>query len=77
LFKELITPFNKTNEKYISFNSFSSLFSLLDGIDDTYPGTVSIQRIKKLISDLKQCVYMEAAALTGDNVDAIFQTGNH
>lgn len=24
---------------------------------------------------MKQCVYMEASALTGDNVDAIFQTG--
>lgn len=51
------------------------LFFCLDGIDDSYPGTVSIQRIKKLINDMKQCVYMEASALTGDNVDAIFQTG--
>ncbi|XP_031551246.1 arf-GAP with GTPase, ANK repeat and PH domain-containing protein 1-like [Actinia tenebrosa] len=50
------------------------LVAMRDGIDDSYPGTVSIQRIKKLINDMKQCVYMEASALTGDNVDAIFQT---
>lgn len=38
-------------------------------------GIVSMQRIKKLISELKQCVYMEASALTGDNVDRVFNTG--
>ena len=38
-------------------------------------GIVSTQRIKKLISEVKQCVYMEASALTGDNVDRVFNTG--
>ncbi|KAK3731516.1 hypothetical protein QZH41_008549 [Actinostola sp. cb2023] len=50
------------------------LVAMRDGVDDVYPGTVSLQRIKKLINDLKHCVYMEASALTGDNVDAIFKT---
>ena len=36
---------------------------------------VATQRIKKLISELKQCVYMEASALTGENVDRVFNTG--
>ena len=39
------------------------------------PGIVATNRIKKLISDLKQCVYLEASALTGDNVDRVFTTG--
>ena len=46
-----------------------------DGVSVDAPGFVSSQRIKKLTNDLKQCVYMEASASTGENVDIIFQSG--
>ncbi|CAH3017430.1 unnamed protein product [Porites evermanni] len=51
------------------------LVALNDGVMSIdQSGIVSTQRIKKLISELKQCVYMEASALTGDNVDRVFNT---
>ena len=47
-----------------------------DGISNIdQPGIVATQRIKKLIMELKQCVYMEASPLTGENVDLVFNTG--
>ena len=58
------------------FMYFFFFFFAIDGItgiDQT--GLVATHRIKKLISDLKQCVYMEASALTGENVDRVFNTG--
>ena len=39
-------------------------------------GLVATPRIKKLITELKQCVYIEASAQTGENVDLVFNTGN-
>jgi len=55
--------------------SFRSFFPTdgITGVDQT--GLVATHRIKKLITDLKQCVYMEASALTGENVDRVFNTG--
>ncbi|XP_078377192.1 arf-GAP with GTPase, ANK repeat and PH domain-containing protein 1-like isoform X2 [Oculina patagonica] len=44
----------------------------VSGVDQT--GLVATNRIKKLITDLKQCVYMEASAMTGENVDRVFNT---
>ena len=57
------------------FNLFLSFFPTdgIAGVDQT--GLVATHRIKKLITDLKQCVYMEASALTGENVDRVFNTG--
>ncbi|XP_029192414.2 arf-GAP with GTPase, ANK repeat and PH domain-containing protein 1-like isoform X2 [Acropora millepora] len=37
-------------------------------------GLVATPRIKKLITELKQCVYIEASAQTGENVDLVFNT---
>lgn len=51
------------------------LVALTDGVTSIeQPGIVATNRIKKLISDLKHCVYLEASALTGDNVDRVFNT---
>ena len=36
---------------------------------------MAAQRIKKLVTELKHCVYMEASAMTGENVDRVFNTG--
>ncbi|XP_032240266.2 arf-GAP with GTPase, ANK repeat and PH domain-containing protein 3 isoform X2 [Nematostella vectensis] len=49
------------------------LVAMKDGVNDEQPKMISDSRIRKLITDLKQCVYMEASALTGNNVDRIFQ----
>ena len=54
----------------------SLLIFLTDGISSVdQSGLVNTHRIKKLIMDLKQCVYMEASPVTGENVDHVFETG--
>ncbi|XP_068716325.1 arf-GAP with GTPase, ANK repeat and PH domain-containing protein 1-like isoform X2 [Montipora foliosa] len=51
------------------------LVGINDGASDIeQSGLVATHRIKKLIAELKQCVYIEASALTGKNIDRVFNT---
>ena len=55
--------------------SFNLLVYLTDGVTSIDQSGVTTQHIKKLIGELKQCVYMEASAQTGENVDRVFNIG--
>ena len=57
-------------------SAFAFYFSTDDPTHIEQSGLVATARIKKLITELKQCVYIEASAQTGENVDLVFNTGN-
>ncbi|KAH9420754.1 Arf-GAP with GTPase, ANK repeat and PH domain-containing protein 3 [Dermatophagoides pteronyssinus] len=48
-----------------------------DAISDTNPRVIDESRARKLAQELKRCVYYEACATYGSNVDKIFQTACH
>ncbi|KAH7640839.1 centaurin-gamma-1a-like protein [Dermatophagoides farinae] len=48
-----------------------------DAISDTNPRVVDESRARKLAHELKRCVYYEACATYGSNVDKIFQNACH
>lgn len=57
-------------------SSFAFNFSTDDLTHIEQSCLVAAPRIKKLITELKQCVYIEASTQTGENVDLVFNTGN-
>ena len=72
----LLSTWWQHDRELCDFTFFFPFFLSTDGVTSVdQTGIVSTHRIRKLITDLKQCVYMEASALTGDNVDRVFTTG--